>query len=255
MPEDPSDPPLEGKGPPPPRPVVPILPYTRLGVPKISGPEYRRELITGGFYGLLATLLSIGLDSTGHLQCLALGRSGAISWPSVYRLHLLPQQPAVCDWHGPHRPVSNLLLRWDYAVANVTMTNAGHATRIPMPEEPQSSELNGDRNRSDPQPLDYGRPETDSPALQKAKLWHGLLLGFILPVVWFFGGANGFFHRRGMGAFGGLIFLVMLEAAICVVAIALPRWRRFGIGLLISIPLVGLILLSTCAFLLSGLGR
>jgi hypothetical protein len=114
-----------------------------------------------------------------------------------------------------------------------------------MPEKPPQ----------DPQPhnLDYRRAFDDpSTNAGKSPVWQGLLAGVLLSAFWWFSGINNYFHQRmGVGIFGGMLFLVVMKIAASTVAISFPKWRRFGIGLLLSIGLVVLVFFCTCAAILA----
>ena len=113
------------------------------------------------------------------------------------------------------------------------------------PPEETNSEL------GPPRPLDYRDASRDR-SVKRTRVWHGLLAGFALSVFWWFGGVNNYFHQRqGLGAFGGMVVLAALKLLVSVVAICFPSWRRFGIGLLLSMGLVALIFVGTCFAILA----
>lgn len=105
-----------------------------------------------------------------------------------------------------------------------------------------------------PHPLNYGASDTGLPLTSRLRVWHGLVLGFALSVLWWFGGINSYFHNRlGFGLFGGMVVLAFIKFGAATAALIVPRWRRFGAGILLSIGLVVLIFVGTCFAILSGL--
>lgn len=109
-------------------------------------------------------------------------------------------------------------------------------------------------NATSPIPLEYRDGAREADGARRPKVWQGLLAGFGLSAFWWFGGVNQYFHyRQGMGLFGGMVLLGALKLIAAVTALFLPKWRRFGIGLLLSIGLVILIFAGTCFAMLSRL--
>ena len=116
-----------------------------------------------------------------------------------------------------------------------------------MSDEPTKPSHDASQERRPPLDLNYRAPSDDSPPRGRFRFWHGMLLGFVLPAFWWFSGINTYMHlRRGLGAFGGMVVLAVMELVVALVAIFLPKWRRFGIGLLLSVPLLALMFLGTC---------
>ena len=102
-------------------------------------------------------------------------------------------------------------------------------------------------------PLNYASGARSNDALaRKSRVWHGLAAGFLLSVVWWLVGVGSFFRMNmGQGAFGAIIVLIAIKLLGSITLICFPRWRRFGIGLLLSMGLVALIFLGTCFALLA----
>jgi hypothetical protein len=103
-----------------------------------------------------------------------------------------------------------------------------------------------------PNNLDYRAPGDEPRNVGKTRVWQGVLAGLLLSAFWWFSGINNYFHQRlGYGILGGMVLLLLLKIVASIVAISFPRWRRFGVGLLLSIGLVVLIFFGTCAVILS----
>jgi hypothetical protein len=116
-----------------------------------------------------------------------------------------------------------------------------------MANEPSSRRDDASPQHQEPLGLNYRAPTDDPPTPGRLRFWHGLLAGFALPAFWWFSGINHYFHvRQGLGAFGGMVVLAVLEMAFAFAALFIRKWRRFGIGLLISVPLIALIFFGTC---------
>src|SRR5579872_3111215 len=103
-------------------------------------------------------------------------------------------------------------------------------------------------------PLNYasGDAQSNDALARKSRVWHGLAAGFLLSLLWWLVGVGSFFRMNmGQAAFWTIIVLVAIKLIASVVAICFPRWRRFGIGLLLSMGLFALIFFGTCFAILA----
>jgi hypothetical protein len=99
--------------------------------------------------------------------------------------------------------------------------------------------------RPPPLPLNYGR--VGPPPGGYVPAWLGILAGLLFSgVFWGIGFLCNFLGQDGNGVMLWTVFLVVAKASAFAVAMSKPRWRRFGIGLLISIGVALLIFVCTC---------
>ncbi|MDB5334348.1 MAG: hypothetical protein JWP03_5499 [Phycisphaerales bacterium] len=109
----------------------------------------------------------------------------------------------------------------------------------PLPEDP------GNR----PPPLDYRSAGSGQSPQERRRSFQGffggLLLGTLVSVVAWGCQFSGF-GIPGLGS--SILLLPGLKLGAGVVGLCMPRWRKFGAGILVSIALGILIFFGMCAF-------
>jgi hypothetical protein len=96
--------------------------------------------------------------------------------------------------------------------------------------------------------LDYGTSSLPAPPRSRRASWGmfflGIVAGLILSLCYYLALGNGLIPGASLG-FGLGAVVIKVAGGVALIASA-PRWKSFGIGLIVSIPVAILIFVGLC---------